>query len=336
MRTKALAMAALVALPILVAPAQRVFAAQTAPPAQKSASPTPKSAPPAQKSAPAAAKGAPFGPQPGVQGSRNPTDLKTILYYAADALGMLRGAREDDGVLTMQIWATGTMTVGGQPCKLANYLASVRYSSTARQKVPVPAMRVDFACAGANGRPGPRQIHVVADKFAWNEAKPGLNATPAPGAVNERALQLWTLIPESVIKAAVAAGTNTKLTFEGTTAVLTFPLPAPLEAATMKAVINPKIFRVDANPAGVKREFSHLIDRTETRLGNSVIETTYSDYGDWNEADIKSMILLARHVVQKQNGAPLLDLTITKTYTYNPYVIMPLPESLASAAARQP
>lgn len=329
MRTRTLALVAVAALPVLILLAQVALAAQSAPPAQKSA-------PAVQKSAPAAPKGAPFGPQPGVQGSRNPTDLKTILYYAADALGMLRGGREEDGILTMQIWATGSMNVAGQPCKLANYLAGIRYAVAARQKVPVPAMRVDFACTGANGRPGPRQIHVVADRFAWNETKPGMNATPAPGAVNERALQLWTLIPESVIKAAVAAGTNTKLTFEGTAPVLTFSLPAPLETATMKATLNPKIFRVDTNPAGVKREFSHLIDRTETRFENSVIETTYADYGDWNESDLKSMILLARHIVQKQNGATRLDLTIAKTDTYNPYVIMPLPENMKSAAAQQP
>lgn len=316
MRTRALAMAAVVVL-LLVTPPAHV-------------------APAAQRSAPAAPKGAPFGLQPGVQGARNPTDLKTILYYAADALGMLRGGREEDGILTMQMWATGTMNVGGQPCKLANYLAGIRYAIAARQKVPVPAMRVDFACAGANGRPGPRQVQVVADRFAWNETKPGSNATPALGAVNERALQLWTMIPESVIKAAVAAGANTKLTFEGAAPVLTFPLPAPLETATMKATLNPKIFRIDANPAGVKREFSHLIDRTETRFGTSVIDTTYADYGDWNEADLKSMILLPRHIVQKQGGVTLLDLTITKTDTYNPYVIMPLPEAMKSAAAQQP
>jgi hypothetical protein len=289
-------------------------------------------APPAPTRAPASPRPAPFGPQPGVQGSRNPTDLKTILYYAADALGMLRGPREEDAVLTMQIWATGTTTVGGRPCRLANYLASVRYATEQPQKVPVPAMRVDFACSGADGRPGPRQVQVMADRFAWNETQPGMNATPAPDAVSERALVLWTLIPESIIKAAVAAGPKTMLTFEGTSPVLTFPLPAPLEAVTMQATLNPKIFRVDHNPAGVKREFSHLIDRTLVRVGSSVVDTTYADYGDWNEADIKSMILLARHVVQKRDGAPQVDLRITKTYTYNPYVIMPLPEAVRSTA----
>jgi len=314
-------MAAGTALALLTALAHVAVAAQ-------------KTAPLAQKNPPRASKSAPFGPQSGVQGARNPTDLKTVLYYAADALGMLRGAREDDLILTMQIWATGTMNVGGQPCKLANYLASIRYPTAGRQKVPVPAMRVDFACSGANGRPGPRQIQVVADKYAWNEAKPGIGATPAPGVVNDRLLDLWTLFPESVIKAARAAGAETKLTFEGAAPVVTFPLPAPLMSATMKATLDPRIFRVDANPAGVKREYSHLIERTETRFGTRVIEVTYSDYGDWNDEDLKSMVLLPRHIVAKQGGVATLNLAITKTDTYNPYVIMPLPASLEKAAGQ--
>jgi hypothetical protein len=314
-------MAAGTALALLIAPTHVAAAAQ-------------KSARSPQKIPPRASKSAPFGPQNGVQGARNPTDLKTILYYAADALGMLRGAREDDLILTMQIWATGTMNVGGQPCKLANYLASIRYPTAGRQRVPVPAMRVDFACSGANGRPGTRQIQVVADTFAWNEAKPGIGATSAPRAVNDRLIDLWTLFPESVIKAARAAGAETKLTFEGAAPVVAFPLPAPLTSATMKATLNPRIFRVDANPAGVKRECSHLIERTETRFGNRVIEVTYSDYGDWNDEDLKSMVLLPRHIVAKQGGVTTLDLAVTKTDTYNPYVIMPSPANVEKTAGQ--
>jgi hypothetical protein len=270
-----------------------------------------------------------------VKGERNPTDLKTILYYTADALGMLRGARELDLILTMQFWATGVMTVGGEPCKLANYLASIRYAAqNARQRVPVPAIRMDFACAGTGGRPGPRQVLVAADRFAWNETTPGVGARPAPDAVNERLLQLWTLVPESVVKAAVASGANTTLTFEGAKPILTFPLPAPLESVTVKATIDPRIFRVDTNPAGVKREFSHLIERTEARVGTSVVETIYSDYGDWNEEDLLSMVLLPRHIVQKRDGVTVIDLNVTKTDTYNPYVIMPLPENVGRMATQ--
>lgn len=276
----------------------------------------------------------PFGPQPGVTGVRNPTDLKTALYYAADALGMLRGAREVDMVLTMELFAAGTMNLGGQPCKLTSYRASIRYrpsEGSQNERLPVPAMREDFTCAAPGGKPAPRRIQVVAGTFAWNEAQVGMNASPAPPeAVNERLLRLWTMTPESAIKAAMAAGAKTTLTNEGGMPVLTFPLPAPFESATMKATLDPRIFRVDTNPAGMKREFSHLIGRTETRVGTRVIDTSFSAYGDWNEEDLSSMILLPRRIVQKQDGVTAFDLTLLKTDTYNPYVIMPVPEAIAS------
>jgi hypothetical protein len=281
----------------------------------------------------------PFGPQPGVTGTRNATDLKTVLYYAADALGMLRGPREVDWVLTMELRGTGTFSMDGKPCRTTNLYAAVRYPAIAAaaaaannaqyrgesKLIGVPAMRVSATCAGT-ARP---QVSVVAAKYAWNEEKPGINATPAPGAVNERLLQLWTLIPESLIKAATMAGANTTLTFDGDKAVLTFPMPEPLQSAAMKVWISPKIFRVDTNPAGQKRQFSHLIERSELRVADKVIETTYSQYGDWNEKDVFSMILLPRRIVQKQNGATVVDLTITRTDTFNPYVIMPIPANVA-------
>src|SRR3989304_8300755 len=138
MRTKALATAAVVAIAVLPPPAQVAPAAQSKP----------------ARTATAPQKGPPFGPQPGIQGARNPTDLKTILYYAADSLGMLRGGREVDMILTMEGWGTGSMSVDGRPCKLSSYRASIRYrpsEGSQNPRLPVPAMRVDFACAGANG-----------------------------------------------------------------------------------------------------------------------------------------------------------------------------------------
>jgi hypothetical protein len=284
----------------------------------------------------------PFGPQPGVTGTRNPTDLKTVLYYAADALGMLRGPREVDWVLTMELWGNGTFSMDGKPCRTTNLYTAVRYPAIAAaataannaqfrgesKLIGVPAMRVSATCAGT-AKP---QISVVAAKYAWNEEKPGTNATPAPDVVNERLLQMWTLIPESLIKAATMAGANTMVTFDGDRPVLTFPMPEPFQSATMKVWMSPKIFRVDTNPAGQKRQFSHLIERSELRLGDKIIETTYAQYGDWNEKDVLSMILLPRRVVQKQNGATVVDLTVTKTDTFNPYVIMPIPANVAAVS----
>jgi hypothetical protein len=325
----------MVSLAVFAAFAAVTLSAQAPPAGQAKAAPQPRRA---------AVRVNPFGPQPGVTGTRNPTDLKTVLYYTADALGMLRGAREVDWVLTMQLWGTGTITVDGRPCRTTNYQAMVRYQSIPAaagaannaqfrgesKTIGVPGMRVVATCAGT-AKP---QVQVVAGKYAWNEEKVGLNATPAMSAVNDRLLQLWTLIPESVVKAATLAGANTMLTEEAGKAVLTFPMPEPFQAATMKVWINPKIFRIDTNPAGQKRQFSHLIERSEVRLGERVIDTTYSDYGDWNEEDLQSMILLPRRIVQKQNGTTTTDLTLTKTDTYNPYVIMPIPAGVAPASAQ--
>jgi hypothetical protein len=258
------------------------------------------------------------------------SELDTILYKAADALGMLRGVQEADRIVTFEYWATGTMSVGGKPCKLSEYRGSVRYPiSGATSRLPVPAMRVDFTCAGQA-----RQIHSVAGRFAWNETEPGAGkATPMPGAVNERLLQTWTL-PQGLIKAARMAGANTKVTAEGGSPVLTFPLPAPLEGGTVRATLNTEVFLFHTMPSGVKREFSHRIMQVETRLGNVVTETTFSEYGDWNDKDYKSDALLPRRIVQRRGGATILDLTISRSNTYNPYVLVPVPRNVEQAAGQ--
>src|SRR2546426_5434578 len=104
--------------------------------------------------------------------------VKDTLYRLGDALGMLRDTDERDAILTMDWRSTGTMTVDGQTCTLANYRGQVRYS--------IPALRVDYACAQA----GARHIEVIANAMAWNETAPGTGATPTPNAVSDRLLHL--------------------------------------------------------------------------------------------------------------------------------------------------
>ena len=309
---------------------------------------TPGAARPAAPARRPAPRVAPFGPQPGVTGTRNPTDLKTVLYYAADGLGMLRGPREVDHVLTMEVWAAGTIARDGKPCRTSDYHAWVRYRAIPEAAaaanlaqlrgqfrgesaaIGVPALRVSATCAGSTK---PR-VDVVAGGYAWNEEKAGLNATPAMETFEDRATQLWTLIPESVMKAAIAAGDKTMLSQENGQPVLTFPLPEPLQNAAMKVWISPKIFRVDTNPAGQKTAFSHLLERSQLTLGGHVIETRYTEYGDWNEKDLNSMILLPRRIVQTRDGNTVVDLTISKTDTFNPYIIMPIPAVLTRSGSQ--
>jgi len=227
-------------------------------------------------------------------------DVKKVLYNVADTMGMLRTGNEVDRIATIRYWATGTMTAQGKPCKLKEYAASVNYLHK--------GMRVDFTCEG-----GQRQVQVVNGQYAWNETEPGKNATPTNAAAAERQLQIW-MLPEGAVKAAMAAGANAKVTMEDGATVLSFPLPAPL-TGTMRVFLNAKNF----------------IDKVEARMGNTVYENTYSEYGDYNGDDYLSDVLFPRRITQKQGTATLLNLTLTKTNTYNPYVIMPVPENVDKA-----
>jgi hypothetical protein len=261
-------------------------------------------------------------------------DLETALYKAADALGMLRGPQERDGIVTFEYWATGTLARDGRPCQAATYRASVRYQAPdRRERGPVPGMRVDYACTAEGGQKPERHVEVVAGEFAWNESEPGRGGTPMPGAVQERLLQIWTL-PQGVVKASRLAGAKAAFSMEGGKPVITFPLPPPLQAGTVKATLDPEPFLFHTMPTGVRRYFSHRIERVETRLGNAVTVTTYADYRDWNADDYKSDALLPGRIVQERNGARVLDLTLTRSQTYNPYVVMPVPDNVRKAAAR--
>jgi hypothetical protein len=261
------------------------------------------------------------------------TTVESALYKAADAIGMLRGPQERDGIVTFEYWATGSLSYQGRPCQLMDYRASVRYAAPdGGERFPVPAMRVDFTCAAAGGQKPERHIDVVAGDLAWSETEPGRNASPTPQAAHERLLLVWTL-PQGVIKAARLAGAKATLTTEEGKPTISFPLPAPLQGATVKATLDPQNFLFHTMPTGVRRYFSHRIERVETRFNNIVTVTTYSDYGDWNAKDYKSDALLPRRIVQQRNGATVADLTLTMSQTYNPYVVMPVPESVKRAAA---
>jgi hypothetical protein len=251
-------------------------------------------------------------------------DLKSTLYKMADALGMLRTRAEHDAVVTVHFWGSGTMNVGGQVHKVESYRGDVRYD--------VPGMRADYTLVGPGGEKR-RQIEVVAGAYAWNEADRGVKATPTPAAVTDRLTQVWSL-PHAVVKAAVKAGDAAKLALENGVLYISFPLPAPV-VGTAKVALNTTDVTILTMDNGDKYELTNLVDRVETRVGNVVTETTFSNYDDWNEADYKSDVQFPGRIVQRRNGVTTLDLTITKTNTYNPYVVMPVPADVRKAMGQR-
>ncbi len=249
--------------------------------------------------------------------------VKDTLYRIGDALGMLRDIEERDSILTFDWRSTGTLSVGGQPCTLANFRGQLRYS--------VPAMRIDFACAQPDGKPGDRHVQVIANAMAWDETAPGTGATPMPNAVTDRLMRLWAL-PYSVYKAATIAGDKARTTLENGVLYLSYPLPAPLTGTARVALNTTDAVQLTMD-SGEKYQLSYWIERVELRVGTTVEELTYSDYAELNEPDYRSEVMFPRHIVEKRNGMTVADLTTQRTNTYNPYVVMPV---LANVKAAYP
>jgi hypothetical protein len=241
---------------------------------------------------------------------------RDIVFDVANSMGMLRGLQQDDSILSLEYWATGTMTMGAQKYEISKYRMSLNYS--------VPGMRVDLTRKAAGGAEQ-RQIHVVAGNFAWNETEPGVGPTPAQNTLRERLVMLWTT-PFGAVKAARLAGANLKVTDQGGgRTVLTFPLPAPVNDVTATVTVSTDKSLFPNPPANQgKGLVGTYIERVST-TGGVVSESSYSEYGDWNWDDYKSDAFTPKRASRKF-GETTLELTTTNTNTYNPYVVMPVPE----------
>ena len=227
------------------------------------------------------------------------TDVKKVIETMQDNLGMLRGMQRNDSINRIEMWGTnGTKAVNGRPATLSTWKVSLNFTMN--------GMRFDYMPMG-----GQRTIEVVSDKFAWNEETPGGKATPMPAALQERQVQL-ILTPIGMAKAAKAAGDAAKVAVAGGVTTLTFPSAGATITATLNKYMEPV--------------------KAEARYGTTVLNVTYDQYGDWND-DAKADVYLPKHIVQTQNGMTVLDLTVTNTNTYNPYVIMPIPASVKGGAA---
>ena len=246
----------------------------------------------------------------------SPADVKALVFDLANSMGMLRALQQEDSIITLEHWAKGTMTVGQQRFDLPEYRLSINYA--------VPGMRVDLTRMGPNGQKQ-RQIEVVSGAAAWNEGDRGRNATAARDRVKERLVHLWTT-PMGVVKAARAAGAKATVRNAGGAMVLSFPLPAPADDVTVSATVRKDASLMVPDEAALKSLVGTYIARVET-VGAVATDTTYGEYGDWNWADYQADILLPRRIVRKQ-GDMTLELTTTNTNTYNPYVVMPVPENV--------
>jgi hypothetical protein len=230
---------------------------------------------------------------------------RATLNAMAEALGMSQIQGLGDGRIvrldltnSFEFWASGT--------PFSDYHAGLSYNP--------PGMRIELTTP--NGNPQ-HAIEVVAGKYAWDESQIGAGlesgkgtATPTPMASKQRLLRLW-VFPYGIVKAGLAAVNDAKVSTENGATVLTFPLKGDLAGVTVKATLDGKNF----------------VTKVETQgPGNLTTETDYSEYADRGE--IETNVMFPGHIVRKQGGKTVVDLTVKMADCNNPYVIFPVPDSV--------
>jgi hypothetical protein len=266
---------------------------------------------------------------PTLQAQQAPT-LEEAMYNMFDSMGMLRSLREVDMLMSLQVWGTGTIaevtpTTVGPAVPMESYYAEYSYE--------FPAMRLDVTLAS-----GERRIEVVSGDqglHSWNEIGErggGLvdgygSAEPAMGQLSMRLLRLWLSAP-GVAKAAAAAGAQTNVTMENGAVVLTFPLTD----GEPENAVYVQVGELAGTSVKLTLDADNRPARAEVTFGGRPVVVTYSEYGDLNWDDYQADVMLPKRVVATIDGQTAIDLTVENTNTYNPYVLMAVPDSIVSAA----
>jgi len=232
------------------------------------------------------------------------------LQASADALGATN-------TRTIEFSGTGKWFQFGQapnptlpwpPFDISAYTASINYDT--------PAARVQMTRKQVvePGRVRPAPVDQKVDQYisgsaAWN-APAAANGTPAPApaAVEERTMEIWST-PHGFLKAAVANNATSQPSGGGS-------------EVTFTAGKNKYVGTINAQNQVEK--IRTWIDNPV--LGDALVETTFSDYRDFNGTQFPARI------VRQQGGYPVLDVTVSSV-TRNGSVDLAVPEQARTASA---
>ena len=192
---------------------------------------------------------------------------------------------------------------------ISAYTASIDYAA--------PAARIQMTRKQViePGRVRPAPVDQKVDQYvsgaaAWNVgAAPGGAPPvpqPQPAAVEERTMEVWST-PQGFLKAAVAnnatsqpSGTGSEVTFTAGKNKYVGTINAQNQVEKIQTWINTPV------------------------LGDTLVETTFSDYRDFNGTQFPA------HIVRQQGGYPVLDLTVSSV-TKNGAVDVAVPDQARNA-----
>jgi glyoxylase-like metal-dependent hydrolase (beta-lactamase superfamily II) len=233
-------------------------------------------------------------------------DPKAVLDAAQKAMGNLTSIQYSG---TGHIYAFGQAWTPGAPwpsTNLTSYTRTIDYSSKSAQEDLVHSEPNPMVKGG--GRPfagDDKQANFVSGDSAWD--MPGGKTIPQPGVAAERQLQI-RLTPHGFLKAAMENNPTATKGVRGTE--ITFKSGKYTLSGTIDA--HNFVTKTDAwVPTPV--------------LGDTLIETLYSGYKDFNGVQFPTMI------AQKEGGQMVLDLTVTSVKA-NPGLSLSVPEAVKTAA----
>ena len=221
--------------------------------------------------------------------------------------GTLEAAEETLGAATVQsIEYSGTgkwfqfgqapnPTLPWPPFDVSSFKAAVNYATPAAQVEMVRKQTLE----PPRVRPAPveqRPVQVVSGTFAWNLAAPAGAAAgtpPAaqaqPAAVAERTMEIWAT-PHGFLKAARANSATSEPANGGSTVSFT--------------VGGKDKYVGTINAQNQVEKVQTWIDNPV--LGDTLVETTYSDYKDFGG------VMFPGHIVRTQGGHPVLDINVSE------------------------
>lgn len=196
------------------------------------------------------------------------------------------------------------------PFEVKNYSAALDYDQA---KAVVNIARSQVVEPGRN-RPAPveqRVAQYLSGQSAWNVAATGTapaTTTAQPAAVEERVAEIWST-PHGFLHAALLNNASTEHAADGSQSV--------------SFALNGKYKFVGHLNA------QHQLDKVQTWidnpvLGDTLVETSYSDYKDFNG------VAFPGHILRTQGGYPVLDINVTAV-KLNPVLDISVPKEAAVA-----
>lgn len=237
-------------------------------------------------------------------------DANTVIQNAQKAMGNAQ---------SIQYSATGKMGGFGQSwhpggawhsTTITSYTRTIDYASASSKEELTRTQENPVAHGGEAPFAGEqKQANLVSGKYAWNLGPNG--PQPAVAAAGERSLQIW-LTPHGFLKAAAENHATAK------------------PGKEMGKKVTELSFMEGKNKVVGDIDAQGLVTRTETWVANPVlgdmpVEYSYSDYKDF------SGVKFPAHIVEKQGGQMLLDLTVSSAQANVSDAALQVPDAVQQA-----